>query len=131
MSPVLDSVRDVETSPEENASPGGKITCKADGNPDPSFEWQSKEDDGDGEWMDIPDETSEEIDGFLNNGTSSQIRCIAKNIVKSKEHEETSREIFFEFPFENNHCLRTWFFIHKYKLNQDIIIESKLAQKYK
>ena len=95
MSPVADSVRNVLTWPLGYASPGEKITCKADGNPDPTFIWQWKENDGDDEWMNVPDETEETIEAFQNNETVSiKLRCVASNSFNDKLYSDESREIF-------------------------------------
>lgn len=103
MLPVLDPVKNVVTWPLVFASPGEKVTCIADGNPAPSIEWQRK--DGGGEWTDVPNAKSDKIDAQLNNGTSSQLRCIAKNSVKNVKHSKTSSE-FLSFH-RNKHYLRS------------------------
>lgn len=91
-------MRKVVTLPLLYSSPGEKITCKADGNPAPRYEWQWKREDEDDEWMDVPLATIDTIDAFLNNGTSIQLRCVAKNNVRQQIYAEYSGEIFIEFP---------------------------------
>ena|SRR6218665_2271125 len=93
MLPVSDKAKDVVTWPLLYASPGEEITCKANGNPEPKFVWQWKENDGDDEWMNVPDETEETIEAFLNNGTSIKLRCVAWNSFNDKRYSDESREI--------------------------------------
>lgn len=123
MSPVLDRVRKVETWPLLDASPGENFPYKVKENPAPSFEWQSMRD---GEWMHIPDANSEKTDAQLNNGSSIQLRrvartsgaknsgaknSVAKNSVgrnsgarnsgKGTPHQKGSREVFIKSPLDS------------------------------
>lgn len=83
-------MRNVVTWPLLYASPGEQITCKADGNPAPNFEWQRMSEDRHGNWTVVPGAHSYTIDAELDDETSIQLRCVAKNNVSGEEHSKAS-----------------------------------------